>query len=200
MDKIGMGIGLLGEPNIIIKRKFRWKLEIEFNGGKIIGPHFVKSTGRPQLDIDEAEIHFKNAVTWIPGKGKWQPITVTYIDTTHEELQGLYDWLATVYGQIGDPDFGGGPNTLPQGEKADWSGNATLTLYDGCGVLLETWLMSSCFPQSIKWGDLDYSDSAECTIELTMRFSEATYTPNCGTRNKPRGYCSGCKPSANVSG
>jgi hypothetical protein len=196
-----MGIGLLGRPEVIIKRKFRWMLEITSRCG-YIGPHFVKSAGRPQIDIDETELHFRNAVTWIPGKGKWQPLTVTYIDTTHVELQGLYNWLATVYGQIGDiaGPTPGGPVFLPQGEKSDWSGLAKLVLFDGCGNPLETWLLDSCFPQSIKWGDLDYSDSAECTIELTLRFSEVTYIPNpaCGM-TAPKSCCSGCKPPSTIA-
>lgn len=180
-----MGIGLLGRPDIIIKRKFRWMMDISTPCG-YVGPHFVKSAGRPQLDLDETELHFRNAVTWIPGKGKWQPLTVTYVDAIHSEMQGLYDWLATTYNFVNDV-------WLSQGEKKDWGGVATLVMFDGCGNPLERWLMKSCFPQSIKWGDLDYADSAECTIELTIRFSEVTYIPNpaCGMQT-PYACCRGC--------
>lgn len=180
-----MGIGLLGRPDIIIKRKFRWMLWISTPCGDI-GPWFVKSASRPQIDLDETELHFRNAVTWIPGKGKWQPITVTYVDAANREMQGLYNWLATVYNFTQ-------PVQLQQAEKRDWAGTALLALFDGCGTPLESWQLDSCFPQSIKWGELDYSDSAECTIELTLRYSEVTYTPNtlCGIQ-PPVSCCSGC--------
>lgn len=180
-----MGIGVLGQPNVIIKRRFRWALEIQTPNGKI-GKHFVKTSGRPQVDLDETELHFKNAVTWIPGKGKWQPLSVTYIDAIHSELEELYNWLATVYNFTDDIN-------LWQAEKHNWNATAILKMYDGCGNEVEEWQLKSCFPQSIKWGDLDYADSSECTIELTLRFSEVTYTPLCGMR-KPEPKCDGCVP------
>lgn len=189
-----MGIGLLGRPDIIIKRKFRWMLEISTACGHYIPPHFVKTSGRPQLDLDETELHFRNAVTWIPGKGKWQPLSVTYIDVANATMQGLYDWIATLYGGFAGISANGGSAgwvTCTQAEKKDWAGAAHLMMYDGCGTPIEQWLLGSCFPQSIKWGDLDYADSAECTIELTLRFSEVEYTPACGL-TMPTSCCRGC--------
>lgn len=177
-----MGIGRLGAPNIIIKRKFRWTLEISTPCG-FIPRHFVKLAARPHLEIDEHEISFLNATTWIPGKGKWQPITVTYIDVADAEMAGLYNWIATVH------DFTD-PINLRNSEKAGWNGSALLTMYDGCGSPLEYWLLNSCWPQSANFGDLAYDDSSEATIELTLRFSEVTYQGVCGPNPSP--CCRGC--------
>lgn len=178
-----MGIGRLGAPNLILKRKFRFTLEIYTPCGNI-PQHYVKLAARPQLEIDETELNFLNAVTWVPGKGRWQPLSVTYLDVPDAEMAGLYSWIATVY------DFTN-PITLTQSEKVSWAGTALLTMYDGCGNPLEYWLLGSVWPQSINFGDLDYGDSEVATIDLTLRFSEVTYASNCGFRDVAA-CCSGC--------
>jgi len=194
----GMGIGRLGDPSRIFKRKFRFTFEIAIpcpittfgsvtgSNGSTIPEWFVKTVARPQLDIEETELNFLNAVTWIPGKGKWQPITVTYIDVADSLHQPLYNWLASVY------DFTD-PVRLKQTEKAGWAATGTLRMFDGCGTLIETWTLKNMWPQSVNFGDLDYANSEEATIELSLRYSDVTYTPNgkCGLK-PPQPCCEGC--------
>lgn len=178
-----MGIGALGAPNIIIKRKFRWTFGMTTPVG-VIPPSYVKASGRPQLEVDETELNFLNATTWIPGRAKWQPITVTYIDVANDvSVAGLYNWIATIY------NFQDSVN-LPQSEKLGWNGTGLLTMYDGCGTPLETWTLGSCWPQSVNFGELDMGDSDVATIEMTLRYSEVLYNSTCGPNPAPN--CRGC--------
>jgi hypothetical protein len=177
-----MGIGELGDPKIIIKRKFRWTLEIETPVGQI-PRHYVKVASRPNLEIDETEINFLNATTWIPGKGKWQPLSVTYIDVSTDKMKPMYDWIASLY------DITDHVN-LKNTEKSGWDATAILKMYDGCGTLIESWALGSCWPQSINFGDVDYSSSDEATIELSLRYSSVIYLSNCGPNPEPK--CKGC--------
>ena len=171
---IDMGIGRLGFDNLIFKRKFRWTFEInDICGGKSVPRHYVKLASRPNLTVEETEINYLNAKTWIPGKAAWETMTVTYIDVATIEIKPLYDWLATVY------DFTN-PVSLYQGSRrSDYAGSAELNLYDGCGQELERWNMGDVWPQAINFGELDYSSSEEVVIELTLRYSQVQYTPLC---------------------
>lgn len=180
---VAMGIGQLGAPNIIIKRKFRFTIEIQAPSGQI-PQHFVRVGARPQLDIDETEINFLNAVHWIPGKAKWQPLTVTYHDVADSQMAPLYNWVASVY------DFMH-PATLKMSEKCGWAATVIIRMYDGCGTILETWNLTSAWPTSINFGDLDYADSDTATIEVTIRYSDATMNGGCRTPT-PSGNCCGC--------
>lgn len=190
-----MGIGKLGDPTTIIKRKFRYDLAITPpNGISAIPTSYVKVANRPQLDLDELEIQFLNASTWIPGKGRWQPLNITYIDTSGSDMQGLYDWIASVYDFQG---YASGSSTsgsnLKQTERAGWSATAVINMYDGCGTTIETWTLFGCFPQSVNFGDLDYGSPDECTIDLTIRYDKAMVVKgggNCGVT--PNGKCQGC--------
>lgn len=182
-----MGIGVLGQPQTIIKRKFRYTMEFTTPAGPI-PRHFVKVANRPQLDLDETEVHFLNAITWLPGKGRWQPITITYIDVASKEMQGLYDWVASVY------DFNKYADGahLPQTERSGWDATGTISVYDGCGNEMERWTLKGCFPQSINFGDLDYGSSDEMTIDLTVRFDRAKLEGLNGCSPTPNGICRGC--------
>lgn len=188
-----MGIGELGQPGTIIKRKFRYTVEWNTPAG-LVPRHFVKLAGRPQLDLDETEIHFLNAITWIPGKGRWSPLSVTYIDVAHSQMQSLYDWVASVYDFNKYADSG----HLPQSEKEGWAATGTISIYDGCGTELERWTLIDCFPQSINFGDLDYGSSDECTIDLTIRFSKAKLE-GISCVPTPRGICVGCSNNTTLT-
>lgn len=182
-----MGIGVIGNPDIAFKRKFRFTFEIFGfcnNEKNLVPEHFVSVASRPNLEIEETEINHLNATTWIPGKGRWQTMNVTYLDVAHAQMASLWNWMATVY------DFTD-PVNLKQGERRDWSGSGLLSMYDGCGTLLETWQLQKMFPTNINFGDVDYSTSDIATIELTLRFSDVIYRSYC-PNFEPHGCCTGC--------
>ena len=178
-----MGLGPLGKDDIIFKRKFRWGLTID-TCANTIDEHLVKLASRPNLSIEETEINMKHAKTWIPGKASWETITVTYYDVVDQELQGLYAWLGAVYNFLTPNGILGNSAdkslNLTMGSKLrDYRGIATLRLYDGCGETVETWKLRDAWPQSVNFGDLDYSSSEEVTIEMTLRYSDVSYVSHC---------------------
>lgn len=188
-----MGIGIIGSNNVTFKRKFRWTFSIQGfcnNAKNTIPENFVKVAARPGLDIEEVEVNFLNAKMWLPGKGTWNTITVTYYDAAYTELQNLYNWLATVY-NFADPV------NLTQGEKRDWNGTGVLNMYDGCGTLLETWQLLNVFPKAVEFGDLSYEDSAIAEIELTLRYSNVKYQSYCPAF-VPQSCCTPCNGGISV--
>ena len=173
-EKIPMGIGQLGFKNLTFKRKFRFTFELfDICGSQSVPKHYVKVASRPNLAIEETEVNFLNAKTWIPGKASWESLTVTYIDVASQDTKPLYDWLASNYNFTDPVNLQMGPT------RRDYSATAVLKLWDGCGQILETWTMKDVWPTGINFGDLDYSSSEECTIELTLRYSEVVYKNEC---------------------
>lgn len=186
-----MGIGLLGDANIVFKRKFRWTFSINPLCGKNpIPPNFVKMAARPNLSIEETEINYLNAKTWIPGKGSWESITVTYIDVSGSVTStssggpiNLYNWLASVYDfsqTAGSGSSSTGNIQLNNGANRNaYAATGTLVMYDGSGTSLEQWVLSDMWPTAVNFGDLDYSSSDTVDIELTLRYSAVQYTSYC---------------------
>jgi hypothetical protein len=187
-----MGLGDLSKPDLVFKRKYRWTFQVEPFCGPVIPAAFVKLASRPNLTIEETEINFLHGKMWIPGKGSWETITVTYYDIGNagDGITGLFSWLATVY-NFTDPE--GLSQSSKIGNGAGSGGYAAigyLDLYDGCGVAMEEWKLEQLWPQAINFGELDYSSSEEVTIELTLRYTNVTYTPFCGGEVNP--CCEGC--------
>jgi len=189
-----MGLGDIGGAAIIFKRKYRWTFDVQWNN-KSVPSAFVKVASRPNLTIEETEINYLHGKMWIPGKGSWETITVTYYDiggAGASGMQTLWDWLASVYNFTD-------PNSLQQtsrrgndGTQAGWAALGTLTMYDGTGETMETWKLRNMWPSAVNFGDLDYSSSEEAALELTLRFSEASYQPACGI-NRPAADFLNCK-------
>lgn len=181
-----MGIGKLGGSQLIFKRKFRWTFRVdEICGGQSVEEHFVKIASRPNLSIEETEINFQNAKTYIPGKATWETITVTYYDVATIDNAPLWNWLASVY-EFTDPV------ALKQGsQRVHYSGRGTLNLFDGCGNVLETWVLNDMWPTAMNFGELDYSSSEESTIELTLRYASVDYRSVCPGYT-PQSCCGPC--------
>lgn len=178
-----MGMGHLGGQQLIFKRKFRWTFEVE--GAFKVERHFVKVAARPNLTVEETEINFLHAKGWIPGKAAWETVTVNYYDVASNENQNLWNWLASVY------DFTD-PVALKMGTmRADYAATGTITMYDGSGTSLEQWTLKDLWPQAINFGELDYSSSEECNIEVTLRFSNVEYQSLC-PNFKPQGKSTPC--------
>lgn len=189
-----MGMGIIGRPDITFKRKFRWTFEISGycnNQKNFIPEHFVKVASRPNLEIEEVEINHLNAKMWLPGKGTWQTITVTYYDVADPSMQSLWNWLATIY------NFSDAVK-MTQAEKVDWNATGQLNMYDGCGTLIESWALQHMFPTGINFGDLDYQSSDPTEIELTLRFSDVLYRSYCPNFT-PVSCCSPCGTQAKAS-
>jgi hypothetical protein len=180
MIMINMGLGELGGPKIIHKRKFRWSFEVTKGPcGLTVPRNFVKLAARPNLSVEETEINYLNGKTWIPGKASWETITVTYYDVAGDANIGLWNWIAAVYNFTD-------PVKLEQGSaRQDYAATTELVLYDGCGEELEIWTLDDTWPQAINFGELDYSNSEEITVELTLRYSQVKYENKCGQNPSP---------------
>lgn len=184
---IPMGMGKLGFNNVVFKRKFRWTFEVsDICGGLSVPKDYVKLASRPNISIEETEINHLHGKTWIPGKGAWETITVTYYDIagTSDNFP-LYTWLASVY-EFTDPV------SLRMGSsRRDYAGTGVLMLYDGCGEPVEEWIMRDVWPTAMNFGELDYSSSEEVTIELTLRYSSVSYKSLC-PNFVPTSCCTPC--------
>lgn len=203
-----MGIGPIGTSNnVIFKRKFRWTFEVQdvCAGGNNLGnipSSYVKLAARPNISFDETEINFLQGKMFIPGKATFETVTVTYYDITpvkSDTILNLYNWIGSVYDFLGQPTAGNNqagswlnPRMSSYGNGAGgYGGTGVLNMYDGGGVPLEQWTLYTCWPQSVNFGDLDYSASDECNIELTLRYTFAKWRNICGDQ-QPNPCYRGC--------
>jgi len=136
-----------------LKKKYIWKMRLKD------GPAIKVSlgSGRPQLSIEEAEINFLNAKTFIPGKASWKSLHVT-LPQNHQDsgiLKALLDY---------EPGLG-----------------VYLDLYTMDGSThLETWLLKDVWMQSVKTND------NEVRPRIIIRFGVAEYMNTQEIQNENR--------------
>jgi hypothetical protein len=170
-----MGIGKLGD--VVFRRKFRWIATIKSKDGKTthLEPTFVKVDKRPVHD-SEKECSQSNDFVYDCKYTDRQFTTITIFDASNEGMTTLYHWLATIY------DFGTNPQTATK-DRGLAEATVHLQLVDGVGTLCESFVLKDCFPTQINFGDLDYSSSDTCEIELTFSYTELEWRDEMGIAN-----------------
>jgi len=196
-----MGIGSVGvgDPNVVFLRKNRYTLDISSQPNSNctpfqVPPYFVKVASLPNISFEETEIHWMNDKMWLPGKATWESITVTYMNVAGSVFTGsntggganqsLFQWLVNVFNFTSPAGSSATPTGLAtyksMGSKVnDYTGVATIIMYDGCGHAVQTWTLADAWPQAINFGDLANESSDTVDIEVTLRYSKVQWTQNC---------------------
>ena len=143
---------------VTFKRKWRWTLEGELPNGKFKSI-FVKVTTRPNLKIEQNEIDLNGEKVFIPGKAEWDEISVT-------SYGGDTDWDIINQSIILDA------KEKPSAEKL---GKFILSLYDGCGCLLEEWHLEEAYFSYIDFEEIDHSCTDDPYVIYTIKFFNCRY-------------------------
>lgn len=193
---MNMGLGVVGDPDIIFKRQNRFTFTIFKEGGSggrapraIIPPFFVKTAELPKFTIDENELHYLNGIRYVTGKGRNEPITITYRDVAtrvNNKIGKLRSWIGTFY-NFNDRI------RMHQSERQGYLSSAELAIYDGCGHYLDGWYLYDIIPTNSDFGSVAYESGDEIEISITLRYNHAFYLSNgeCTEQYTP-GECRGC--------
>jgi hypothetical protein len=173
-----MGLGLIGNPQVIFKKKNRWAFTINCQAGPdySVAEDFTKIAARPKATIENVEIPYKNSTLNIPGKAKFEEITVVYYDVAFQNAVHIYNWVNLFNNQFSSNAAGrANENKWDQNEMRGWYSDGVLTMFDGCGSKIESWTLHYLYPTSYDFGDLDYASSEVAEISISMRYSEITF-------------------------
>lgn len=162
----GAGRGGILQP----KAKNRFRVRV-FGFGPIAGglelTQQVITCGRPQWNANPVEAHSYNSTAYFTGKVQWQPLSMTVRDDVTNSVSRLighqvqkemnhFEQTTTLAGQ-------------------NYKFETYIEHMDGGNdVVLEQWFLEGCMLESVNWGDLDMSTGESVTIELGLRFDNAT--------------------------
>ena len=163
----------------VLMPKQKWKFRINFENFGVSTPRSeltkqVIDFQRPSVNWDETQLEIYNSRVYIPGKHRWEPITVNLRDEVTgrvsrlvgEQMQKQFDMLQQSSARSG-VDF----KFTTRCEILD-GGNGAHT-----PNVLETWELLGCFIQSANYNDLNYGTSDPVMITMTIRFDNAVQTP-----------------------
>ena len=107
-------------------------------------------------------MHHNQEQVYFAGKQKWEPCTLTWYDIEQNPdiSAGIYKWLETVV-QL---------QAVNVGHPSTYKRTAQLQVEDGFGNADEEWILYGTWPQSVNWGELDYTNIELLEVEAVMRF------------------------------
>ena len=129
----------------------------------------VNKVSRPSIKFNDNEIHSYNSRIYHMGKHEWETIDLDVRDDVTNAVQKLVNnqlqKQLNVQEQTG---YLAGVNYKFQ----MW-----IDVMDGsANGVLETWFLEGCWLTNIKYGELDYEAGKGLTINMTIRFDNATVT------------------------
>ena len=144
------------------KRKNRWQFRFPSDLG--IQEFSLMSAARPKITQQEVEIPYLNTSTWVIGRFKWEPISITLKDAIGPSTtQAVMEWVR-LHSESA---------TGRQGYAAGYKRNVEIEMLDPSGVVVEKWVLEGAMILSADFGDLSMDDDAIATIQLEMRFDRA---------------------------
>ena len=153
------------DPNEMFFTPFEPKLSNRFIMNIEGIPAFlVKTTGRPNITLNEVELNHINVKRYVKGRAEWQQLTVTLYDPiVPSGAQAVMEWVRlhheSVTGRDGYSDF--------------YKKDITFNVLGPVGDKVEEWTLKGAFIQAATFSDMDYSATNVSDISLTLRYDFA---------------------------
>jgi hypothetical protein len=155
--------------------KLKYRFRVYFEGFGVSKPTTeltkqVVTAARPQVQFENQTIHVYNSMIKYAGKPTWQSMSITIRDDVGglvtnlvgEQLQKQFDFFEQASAAAG----------------IDYKFQTRLEMLDGGNGahdpnILETWLISGCYLQTVNYNELAYAESTPMEIALTIEFDNA---------------------------
>lgn len=201
----------------LLKTKFRWYFGIyNLTGDNLEALPCIRAS-RPKIQFREMQAEHLNETIYFPSKPDWQTIQISLYDRCITTQHPIFTWLRLQY----DPQPPNGSFDTAHtnaysfswdscGDACPWypcvdplsfKPCAALQLYDGCGNIIEAWVLEHCYPQSVDFGELDMGSSEVITADITLRYDRAFQAyPFAAHALYPNTECVACSPDECTSG
>lgn len=134
----------------------------------------VQSFNRPSVSFQDVDIHVYNSTVRLAGKHTWADISTTIRDDATGnvtrlvglQLQKQFDFM-----EQSSAAAGGDYKFTMRCEMLD-GGNGAVT-----PRVLETWEIVGCYIKEANYQELNYQNNDPVTIQLSIRFDNATQVP-----------------------
>jgi hypothetical protein len=169
----------------LLMPKLKYRFRVYFEGFGVSKPTTeltkqVVTAARPQVQFENQTIHVYNSMIKYAGKPTWQSLAISIRDDVGgnvtnlvgEQLQKQFDFFEQSSAAAG----------------IDYKFQTRLEMLDGGNgshepTVLETWLISGCYLQTVNYNELAYAESTPMEIALTIEFDNAIQVQG-GTDNE----------------
>ena len=158
-----------------IKNRFRvFVMNFGIPGSEMRFTQQVISVARPNVNFNPQTVHSYNSISYYAGKAEWETVTLTVRDDVTNVVSRL------VGGQV-QRQMNFFEQTVPLA-AGDYKFQMIVDTLDGGGTaaddaqVLERWVFEGCMLATVNYESFDYSSADAMTIEMAVRFDNATQT------------------------
>ena len=173
LNRFSVPIGGTTQGLLMPKLKYRFRVYFEGFGVSQATTELTKqvvTAARPQVQFESQTIHVYNSQIKYAGKPTWQSMAISVRD----DVGGL---VTTLVGEQLQKQF----DFFEQASAAagvDYKFQTRLEMLDGGNgghepQILESWLISGCYLQTVNYNELAYAESTPMEIALTIEFDNA---------------------------
>lgn len=182
------------DSNFEPKRVFKWKVSVlstatSTAAGVYVPSWYAKKVTKPQLTVEEAEHKHLNKSFYFPGHLKWEPVTVTLIDSVEGDVVSAvtqafsnsnYDPVAKKDGATNMGFQGEGLKTIKKGTIVNNSTALTAKVLmeqiNSEGEVVEAITLHNAWIKSFKPTELTYDSEDLSMYDIEFRYDWASYT------------------------
>lgn len=157
-------------------RSHRWKFTFLGIGSLDQVVMYALSCQRPTIEIDNIPFHYKQTVAYLPGKHKWNPISVKF----YEMLDGV-NTASKIFTYWANGVISIDTNTI----NPKFAGRASISTLDGAGSEQYYYTLYNVWPGKIEPSELDYSNSTLATIQVTLNYDAVEESSNMAVTQLP---------------
>lgn len=163
-----------GTGSGILMPKQKWRFRVTFLGtfggqsDTRVVTQSVVSCSRPKVNHDEVVLDSYNSRVYIQGKHSWDEITVTVRDD-------ITNAVTRLIGTQEQRQVNHFQQTTPAA-ASDYKFEMQLEVLDGTNAgATEVWYLEGCYIKNLSYSDSDYSSNEPLTLEMTIRYDNATH-------------------------
>lgn len=120
----------------------------------------VQTSGRPKYTVNPVVISYMNTESYVAGKYKWEPISITFIDTIAQSAsQKTMEWVRTQSESLSGR----------QGYAIGYLKNIVLKALDPTGVEVEKWTLVQCMITESGFGENDHGNDGLQMVTITVQ-------------------------------
>ena len=170
--KFGVPLGGDAGRGGLLMPKLKYRFRVRFiNFGPIAGglelTQQVMSMGKPSISYESVQLDAYNSKAYVHGKHTWESVQCTLRDDITNSMSRLVGHQ--VQKQVNHFE----QTAFAAGQNYKFT-TLTEVMDGGNDTVLEQWTLEGCFLENVAWGDLDYAASEPQTIQLTIRYDNAT--------------------------
>ena len=153
------------DPNEMFFTPFEPKLSNRFIMNIEGIPAFlVKTTGRPNITLNEVELNHINVKRYVKGKATWSTLEITLYDPiVPSGAQAVNEWVRLHHEAATGVD----------GYSSEYKKDITFNVLSPNGERVEQWVLKGAFITTANWNGLDYASNEVVDINLTMQYDYA---------------------------